>query len=192
MPSRNDNHDFAFVAGASAPVPAYIREDSGSEIGAVIDGVAVLLDWRKRSDFRCLADVRFVDQVHEYQVVAQPRELSYQVTNAVTGVVESYDPKTGILREGDSERLADASQLATEPIAARLAFPLSLGIWGRPGDSYQISGATRSENELVLSLRHQEDPSLIGVLVVDQGRRTAIRLDTPTLGIEYRDIQPDF
>jgi hypothetical protein len=70
------------------------------------------------------------------------------------------------------------------------AFPLSLDIWGRPGDGYRITGAVGDDEQVTLTLEHQKDTTLVGRLVVDRSRRIAVRLDTPTLAIRYRDIQP--
>ena len=191
MSKHDDEHAFGFVAGQHTRSHELGEGNAETQLSLTVDAVAVLLDWRKRAAFRCVADVRHGDRIDSYELEAQPRDLSYRVTNTKTGMIESFDPQSRMLREGNTERPLEVNQLATEPLAARLAFPLSLGIWGRPGDSYRITGATRRENAVIVSLVHQRDTTLTGKLTIDTDRRTAIRLDTPTLGVEYRAIQPD-
>jgi len=183
----NNDNGFGFIAGQA---PEF--SDQGSDVGlsTILEGVAILLDWRKRAAFQTDVTVRLGNDSRNYHVTARPRELSYEVASVETGTVESFDPRSGMIREGTSERPLEPYQIGTEPMAVRLAFPVSLGIWGRPGDSYRMTGARRTADQLVVALVHQADPSLTGELVIDLGRRKAVRLDTPTLGIEYRDIQP--
>ena len=187
MFETSDDGGFGVVAGRTPEVPAPARGDA---LSTVLEGVAILLDWRKRAAFQSDVIVRLGNDCHEYRVTARPRELFYEVASVQAGTVESFDPRSGVIREGAFERALEPFQLATEPMAVRLAFPVSLGIWGRPGDSYRMTGARRTGGRLVMALAHQTDHSLTGELVIDLDRRTAIQLDTPTLGIEYRDIQP--
>jgi hypothetical protein len=184
----NNEHNFGLVSGS---IQSHVQPEPGTQLTLVLHAVALLLDWRKRAPFHCDATVRFVDESLQYRVVARPRHLSYEVTNVQTGVAESLDSSIRMIPDGVTDKLQQQNQINTEPMAVRLAFPLSLGIWGRPSDSYRISGAHQRGNEFALTLTHQQQPGLVGELVIDQGRQTAIRLSTPTLTIEYRNIQPE-
>ena len=152
-------HDFGFAAGIPPEAPPQkSNPSSNSELENVLSAVAILTDWRKRSPFRCSAHVMFGNSdSEEFAVLAQPVELSYEVGNTKTGFVESFDPQTGMIRSGNEERYREVNQIITEPMAVRLAFPLSLGIWGRPGDSYRINGGSRKGTRTItLNLVHQK------------------------------------
>lgn len=180
--------DFGFMAGRTHRVPVQVSDNA---LGSVLEAVAILLDWRKRPTWQSGVVVRMGSESREYRVTVSPRDLNYEVVDVQTGRVQSFDSRSGLIREGSSERPLEPYQLSTEPMAVRLAFPVSLGIWGRPGDSYRMTGARRTEDRLVVALAHEADPSLTGELTIDVKRRIAIRLNTPTIGIEYTSIGMD-
>lgn len=185
MTEHSDPDGFAFIAGRGSAQSGGQRQQV-----PLLEAIAILLDWRKRSSFRCTAEVLEGGQLLEFDVTAWPRVQSYSVRNADTGAVYGFDAHTGIMREVSDERPLLANQLSTEPVAARLAFPLSLGIWGRPGDSYRLTDAVEEGEAIMVAVEHQQNSAMVGSLTIDRNRRQAVRLDTPTLSIRYRDIQP--
>ena len=117
--TRGDN-GFGIVAGQAAEL-----SDQGNDGGlsTILEGVATLLDWRKRTAFQADVTVRLGNDSRNYHVTARPRELSYEVASVETGKVESFDPRSGMIREGASERPLEPYQIDAEPTAVRLAFP---------------------------------------------------------------------
>gem|GEM_PF-6041062 len=81
------------------------------------------------------------------------------------------------------------NSFSVEHPAARLAFPLSLLVWGRSFDDYRFTGqAVRRDEHIELALVHTKDDGVKGSLTVSDPFRMAVKLDTPTLLIEYTEI----
>jgi len=103
--------------------------------------------------------------------------------------IDSYDAATGNYVSANERRDLEPNQFMTEPLAARLAFPISLGVWGRPSDSYRMIGASRLGDEILIRLEHQTDPHLFGSVTIDTEKRLVTRLDTPTETCRYQDVE---
>ena len=119
--------------------------------------------------------------IEQYAIVVHPRALSWQATSLRTGRIESFDPHTLSLHSGE-----DVMQLSVDriprsfPEAVKLAFPLSLPIWGRHHDEYHPMSLEERDNDVVLILRHQKDKALFGSFTFDRESGRAKRLATPT------------
>lgn len=115
---------------------------------------------------------------------------SYRSVRVPDGLIDSFDGASGVRIVGNREEAVSANQIATEPLQLRLSFPLSLGVWGRPGDSYRFSGARDLGDDIAVDLVHQHEASVKGTLDVSRQLRIAVRLDTPTVSCHYRNIEP--
>lgn len=169
-----------------------VTEGSWPERDAFFEGLSLLMSWRLVGRFRAHVVHRLGDSPERaYQLDANPRHLSYQLVNIETGKVDSYEwlDRRRVVQGKDEEETVFA--LTPEPLAARLAFPLSLGVWGRSFDDYRFTGeAKRHDGLLDLVLVHSKDPALQGLLSINPSRRQAVRLDTPTQYLAYESIEP--
>lgn len=156
---------------------------------ALFTAVSILTDWRTVRTFRCRSFVRTGGEEAEYDLHAEPNHSSYRCVARGSGRLFSYDD---VMRErvtaGRVEQVL-AYQLHVEAMPARLAFPLSLGVWGRRGDSFTMIGAVTSGDELHVDLVSVSGSRRAGRLVVDVPRRLAVELDTPELGLRLRGIE---
>jgi len=166
-----------------------IRESENTKV--LLDAIAILMDWRLVQSFRC--DVTFMQNgtPTEYELVARPGVSSYVCTEKQTGRVFSHDEATGETISASERIKREPNQLRTEPLPIRLAFPLSLDVWGRRSGGWRMVDAERSDDEILVLLRHQTDPHLFGSLTIDTKRRLAVRLDTVTQVCHYTNIGPD-
>lgn len=158
----------------------------------MMEAVAILTDWRLVKTFECEAvlqeDLELGEQL--FHVRAEPRHSSYIVTDRATGRQSSYDDRTGLVNTAGFVKRRQAHDLVFEPSPARLAFPLTLPIWGRRRDAYRMVDATESNGQLNVRLAASSDGSVAGELAIDLGLRVAVRIDAPTLHLEYRGIVP--
>ncbi|MGW9549654.1 hypothetical protein ACWG8W_01205 [Citricoccus zhacaiensis] len=158
---------------------------------AMLDAIAVMTNWRSVPSFRCEVREMSVNGGREFELVAHPMVESFTVTEKKTGVVESFDAATGT-RWLDGQKVdAFAYQVRNEPYPVRLAWPMSLPIWGRGTGEYRMVGAERADGEVIVELRHLEDPHLFGSVTVDLQRRMCVRLDVPTGSYHYVNIQSE-
>lgn len=161
------------------------------ELDVVMDAVRILMSWRTVPSFRARVLYRLGnDTEREYELEAQPRELSYRLIDVTTGRVDQFIGETRQLISADSEMEYHPYMLTFEPLPVRLAFPMSLGIWGRSTDGYRIVGGTANSDNITLSLAHNKHPDLFGSLTVSGSRRMALRLDTPTEKCRYEGVEP--
>jgi hypothetical protein len=157
----------------------------------VVDAVSILMSWRTVPSFRARVLHRLGDDVErEYQMEARPRALSYRLVEVGSGKADEFEGESRRLVSNSSELEYRIHMLAFEPLPVRLAFPMSLGIWGRATDGYRITGGTAEGSEIVLSLAHVQQGDLQGSLIIDRARRMAIRLDTPTEACRYERVEP--
>jgi hypothetical protein len=177
------------------------RDESGGHVGestsstrevdVVMEAVSILMAWRTAPNFRARVFHRIAgDTEREYELEAEPRECSYRLVEVETGAVDQFVGETRRLTSGTVSLDFHVYMVAFEPPAARLAFPMSLGVWGRPTDGYRMVGGHRVGDTIVVRLVHISQPALNGSLTVSRSSRMAVRLDTPTETCRYEGIEP--
>ncbi len=156
----------------------------------MLEAIAILTNWRKRGSYRCHSALTLGETQTAFEIEVRPEVNSYRSVRVRDGSTDSFDGASGERIVDNRKEAVSANQIATEPLQLRLSFPLSLGIWGRPGDSYRFDGARDLGDDIVVDLMHQHDASVTGTLTVSRQLRIAVRLDTPTVSCLYRDIEP--
>ena len=127
--------------------------------------------------------------VELFLIDASPRDLVYTLHRADGELVDDYDGYTHTRRSATPVQDIPRNSFKVEHLAARLAFPLSLPVWGRSFDNYRFTGeAIEEAAHIRLALVHTKDDRLKGSLLVSDDLRMAVKLDTPTLMIEYTEI----
>lgn len=127
--------------------------------------------------------------VEQFVLDASPRDLVYTLHRADGELVDDFDGYTHTRRSEAAVQDIPRNSFHVEHFAARLAFPLSLPVWGRSFDSYRFTGeALVDGDQLDLPLVHTKDDRVTGSLTVSDDLRMAVKLDTPTLLIEYTQI----
>lgn len=130
--------------------------------------------------------------VEQFTVVVHPRALYWSCTSLRTGNVQSFDPHTLTLHNGEDSRQLSVDRIPYSfPEAVQLAFPLSLSIWGRHQDEYHPISAEEQEQDIVLILRHHSDKGLFGSFTFDRESGRAKRLATPTRLLNHEVKLPD-
>jgi hypothetical protein len=151
--------------------------------------VAVLTDWRLVRTFECQSVV--VQQSREwlYDLHAEPNYSSFVCTDLKTGRESSYIDATGERIDSGVRSPRQSSDLIWQPFPVRLAFPLSLPIWGRRHDGYRMVSANERSGQLIVQLGDRDDSVESGSLTIDLARGLAVRLDVPALSLEYRHVE---
>ncbi|MFJ4174699.1 hypothetical protein [Microbacterium sp. NPDC089696] len=127
--------------------------------------------------------------VESFLLDASPRDLVYTLHSEDGELVDDYDGYTHTRRSETPVQDIPRNSFYAEHLAARLAFPMSLPIWGRSFDNYRLTGEASANGEQIkLALVHTKDDTVKGSLVVSDPFRIAVKLDTPTLLIEYTEI----
>ncbi|MFJ2544661.1 hypothetical protein [Microbacterium sp. NPDC087589] len=127
--------------------------------------------------------------VEHFLIDASPRDLVYTLHRADGELVDDYDGYTHTRRSETTVQDIPRNSFNVEHFAARLAFPLSLPVWGRSFDNYRFTGeALVGGDHIELALVHTKDDTVKGSLTVSDPFRMAVKLDTPTLMIEYTEI----
>lgn len=127
--------------------------------------------------------------VEHFVLDVSPRDLVYTLHRADGELVDDYDGFTHTRRSESQVQDIPRNSFNVEHFAARLSFPLSLPIWGRSFDSYRFTGAALADGDRIeLPLVHTKDDRVTGSLTVSDDLRMAVKLDTPTLLIEYTEI----
>jgi hypothetical protein len=154
--------------------------------------IAILTEWRLVSTFRCIAvkRSRFDDESSSYEVHAEPCHSSYFLTDLATGRVSSYDDYRRERITGGIPEVVYPYQFHGEAIPARLAFPMSLSVWGRRNDTYRMVKAVEDGERLTVNLVNKKDPDDAGRLVIDVARRAVVELDTSSLWLTYEGVEP--
>lgn len=162
-----------------------------SRVTPVVDAISILMAWRTLGGFRARVHFQLgADPPRKYDLEARTRELSYRLVDVESGQVDSFDGESRELVEADKRVEYRTHLLVFEPLPARLAFPLSLGIWGRSFDDYRISYGEDEGDNIVLSLVNTRASDVTGTLTVSRTERKAMRLDTPTQQIRYESVEP--
>lgn len=127
--------------------------------------------------------------VELFLIDASPRDLVYTLHRADGELVDDYDGYTHTRRSETPVQDIPRNSFNVEHFAARLVFPLSLPVWGRSFDGYRFTGEALVEGDHIeLALVHTKDDTVKGSLTVSEPFRMAVKLDTPTLLIDYTEI----
>lgn len=127
--------------------------------------------------------------IEHFLIDASPRDLVYTLHRADGELVDDYDGYTHTRRSETPVQDILRNSFHVEHFAARLVFPLSLPVWGRSFDGYRFTGEALADGEHIeLALVHTADDRVKGSLTVSDDFRMAVKLDTPTLLIEYAEI----
>ncbi len=162
-----------------------------STLVPVVDAITILMSWRTIGSFRARVHHELgAEPVRTYDLEARPRQLSYRLVDVDSGRLDSFDGESRELVEAGKRVEYHTHMLVFEPLPARLAFPLSLGIWGRSFDDYRIVDGADDGDQIVLSLAHTHASDVSGTLTVSRTERKAVRLDTPTQKIRYESVEP--
>jgi len=153
--------------------------------------IAILTSWRLVPTFRCTAVIRsrFDEESSSYELHAEPRHSSYFLTDLVTGRVSSYDDYRRERITGGIPVAVYPYDYRAEAIPARLAFPMSLSVWGRRSDAYRMVKAVEDGERLTVDLVNRKDPDDVGRLVIDVARRAVVELDTSSLWLTYEGVE---
>ncbi len=128
-------------------------------------------------------------EAKEYDLHAEPNHSSYLCVEHGTGRRFGYDDHERTLETAGHSQTVMPYQVNPEMWAARLAFPMSLNVWGRPNDTYRMVTASRREGLITVRLEASKYPGLEGRLVIDETRAVTVELDTPELSLQYLSIQ---
>ena len=178
---------FAFVAGIG---PREVEPHSENELGVIVQGIGALMAWRTVPAFSATVVYELGDDARRYHFVARPIRPAYSLVDMKSGLVDSYDAVTREYVTESEPHDLDYHWLTPEASPARLAFPMSLLIWGRRIDAWRIGSGTRNGNELALGLVSTQDPQFRGSLTVDLEFGMAVRFDTPFEKIWYEGVEP--
>jgi hypothetical protein len=119
--------------------------------------------------------------IEQWAIIVIPGTFYWSARSLGTGRIESFDPNTLSLHDGEESRQLSLDRIPHSfPEPVKLAFPLSLPIWGRPRDEYHPISVEDQDNDTVLMLRHQKDKSMFGSFTFDRETGRAKRLVTPT------------
>lgn len=157
-----------------------------------VEALAVLMSWRRIGKFssRVCYRIGVGEALTTVMLIADPMRLTYTITSKDGEVREECDGFNHTLSHDGQMEVLQVENLVYEAYAARLAFPLSLPIWGRSFDDYRLTGeANRATDGIELQLVHARDSRLRGTLTVSVPLRMAVRLDTPTVFVGYVDNQ---
>jgi hypothetical protein len=157
---------------------------------SLMKAVALMTDWRMVGTFRCRAVMSEGSETDEYELHAEPSHSSYRLTDLQGGRVSSYDDTTRERVTSDVVTPVHPYELRSEPLPVRLAFPLSLPVWGRTGDSYWMVRAIENGGRLIVELALRELAAVTGELTIDVRRRAVVRFETIDSTLAYEDIEP--
>lgn len=161
-----------------------------SESGLFAAAVSVMLGWREVQPFQTSVAWKLGgDAVMHFKLKATPAQMQYQLHNLDTGDLERYDGWAHEMTFNSEPQVCSVNTVNPEAPATRLTFPMSLGVWGRPGDDYALTGEAAIEDDLVrLELVHITDDALRGALFVSAPLSMAVKMETPTQSIWYGPI----
>lgn len=152
---------------------------SSSELLAMAIGAA--MDGGGPHMFEATSRSQHGNVVEQWAIVVVPGTFYWSATSLGTGRIESFDPNTLSLHDGEESILLSLDRIPRSfPESVMLAFPLSLPIWGRQRDQYHPIAVEDQDNDTVLMLRHQKDKGIFGSFTFDRETGRAKRLVTPT------------
>lgn len=155
-----------------------------------INALSMIMSWRHVGAFRATVHSRTGNNPEKrYSLEANPRLLRYTLQDLDTGSVEQFDGEARARSFNGSTETVHPGEMTPEAVAARLAFPMSLLIWGRAIDNYRFTGAvTRSGDHTAIGIEHVRDKSLHGSLILDERRRMLTKLESAADYLSYEDI----
>jgi hypothetical protein len=119
--------------------------------------------------------------IEQWAILVIPGSFYWSARSLGTGRIESFDPKTLSLDDGEESIQLSLDRIPHSfPESVKLAFPLSLPIWGRRRDEYHPIAVEGQDDDTVLMLRHQADRSIFASFTFDRETGRAKRLVTPT------------
>lgn len=156
-------------------------------LDTVMEGVSLLMQWQRIPRFREIVwcQIGASGETGKYVLEVSPRDYAYSLQNVETGEISSFDGRTRELVSDGDPVPYDLSMLIFEPMPTRLAFPMSLGIWGRDHDNFRIVGGESTGQLIVLELASRDSPEISGKLILDKTRSKAIGFVSPILKIWY-------
>jgi hypothetical protein len=155
----------------------------------LLDVVALLTDFRSVRVVDCTAEVILGDVQSVYRLHAEPWIDSYEVVGADGRVVAAYIASLGAVTDGEETFRYDPRMIVWRALAARLAFPLELPIWGRSIDSHRMSAVdVRDDGTARVTLAPNRDRAGAGHIDIDLDRRLVTDFSIPSLRISYRDF----
>ncbi|MFC7848644.1 hypothetical protein ACFUTU_09230 [Arthrobacter sp. NPDC057388] len=142
--------------------------------------------------YEATSTLQYGSEVERWAIVIIPGTLYWSSKSLSTGRIQSFDPQTLSLHDGQESISLSLDRIPrTFPDAVKLGFPLSLPIWGRDRDEYHPISVEHQDNDVVLILRHQKDRALFGSYTFDGESRRAKRLVTPTQVLQQEVKLPD-
>lgn len=165
---------------------------ASSQPTSLVDAIAILMSWRRVGKFRAQVNYRVGVNTATRAVLltADPTAMKYSLTWTDRDLHEDCDAYNHILTRDGQTEILEVDRLIFESYPARLAFPLSLPIWGRSFDDYRFTGDVSLAPETMdLHLVHSADSRLRGTLTVSIPLRMAVKLDTPTIFVAYEEVQ---
>ncbi|MGF3057319.1 hypothetical protein [Microbacterium sp. YY-01] len=171
--------------------PQRLRNLEGlSESGLFAAAVSVMLGWRETFPFQAAVERQFGgDPVSHFTMKVDPGLMRYELHNLDTGDFETYDGWAHEKIFNGKPQACSVRSVSPEAFVTRLAFPTSLGVWGRPGDNYTLTGGATIEGDLIrLDLVHITEKALQGALYVSAPLSMAVKMDTPNISVSYNSI----
>lgn len=131
--------------------------------------------------FEATSTSQYGNVIEQWTIVVIPGTFYWSARSLGSGKIQSFDPKTLSLYDGDESIQLSLDRIPHSfPEPVKLAFPLSLPIWGRHRDDYHPISVEDQDNDTVLMLRHQKDKGIFGSFTFDRETGRAKRLVTPT------------
>jgi hypothetical protein len=119
-------------------------------IGAAIGGGGA-------HQYEATSTSQYGKDIEQWAIVVIPGTLYWSSKSLRTGRIQFFDPQALSLRDGEESISLTLDRIPRcFPEAVKLAFPLSLPIWGRDHDEYHPFSAEQQDNDVVLMLRHQK------------------------------------
>lgn len=111
--------------------------------------------------YEATSTVQYGNDIEQWAIDVTPGTLSWTSRSLRTGRIQSFDPRTMSLHDGEESMQLSLDRIPHSfPEPVQLAFPLSLPIWGRHRDEYHPISVEEQDNATVLVLRHRKDKGI--------------------------------
>lgn len=142
--------------------------------------------------YEATSTVQYGNDIEQWAIDVTPGTLSWTSRSLRTGRIQSFDPRTMSLHDGEESMHLSLDRIPHSfPEPVQLAFPLSLPIWGRHRDEYHPISVEEQDNAIVLVLRHRKDKGIFGSYTFERESGRAKRLITPTQLLQQEVRLPD-
>jgi len=156
---------------------------------ALMETVSELLDWARVSPFAARFTQSDTNGTSSSDVAVNPRTGAWRTRDIQTGRSLRYSPETHLIYVNDEEDGQPASDgQRPQHQSVRMAFPLSLDIWGRRSDSFRPVDVERSGGEAILLLRHRTEPAIYGSARLDTSRGLLTAVQSPLYSWAFQDV----